>query len=431
ELSDQSLYDVCDEIRLGAMRSGAFDDVEALVLSPGVDPGQPVVHAVKDRSIPIFGELELVGNLDGRVAAITGTNGKSTVTSLLGRLIRSVGKTAFVGGNLGEPIATHILSGEKRDSMVLELSSYQLETAYRFRPDVAIVLNISPDHLSRYHDLASYARTKRRIIENMGPEDVAILNFDDPHVAAMSTATKAKILWFSTRGTPLPGPGASLIDGKFIPHKLSEFLTESSSGFLEESWGDIDLEESKLLGLHNRENAVAALLGAIAMGCGKTKDEIQTLCETCLDFPGLEHRLERVAEVNDILYINDSKATNDDAAKVALEAMTRPAVLLVGGMDKGTGYSAVTKASLKYARVVIAFGEARHVIESALTKHPRVFVRSTMEEAFDLAVEEARGGDVVLLAPACSSFDQYQNFKVRGDVFRSLVAELSTTTDKS
>jgi UDP-N-acetylmuramoylalanine--D-glutamate ligase len=395
---------------LGPMGPTTFKSVELLVVSPGADTQQPAVRALIDRDVPICGELEIVTPLPATVAAVTGTNGKSTTTALLGALVKAAGSRAFVGGNLGEPIAGWILSVEPADIAVIELSSFQLETAYRFRADVGVMLNITPDHFDRYPDVEAYAHTKERLLENMNARGVAVLNADDARVVQMAKLVRGRTLWFSTASKSLPGDGAYVDGDTLVPVGALESL------------GRFDLSHPRLFGRHNRENALAAMLAMYGLGLWRT-ETTAVLRRGYLEFQGLEHRLELVADKKDVRYINDSKATNDDAAAVALQAMDRPVILLAGGRDKGAGYGRLVQAAGK-VRLILTFGEAGPLIAAAFAAHPGLKRCKGMREAFELAVSLVQPGDVVLLAPACSSFDEFTDYKHRGKEFKRWVRAL-------
>ncbi|MBI5511898.1 MAG: UDP-N-acetylmuramoyl-L-alanine--D-glutamate ligase [Deltaproteobacteria bacterium] len=400
------------ELRIGPMGPSTFADVDLVVVSPGADPRQAAVAAARDRGVPICGELELVHPLPAKVAAITGTNGKSTTTALLGALVTASGAKTFVGGNLGEPIAGWVASGTPAAIAVIELSSFQLETAYRFRADVGVMLNVTPDHFDRYPDVDSYALTKRRLLENMDQDGVAVLSADDPRVVAMASVVRGRALWFSTTRQQLPGDGAYLRGDVLTP----------TAGLA--SLGQMDLAHPRLFGRHNRENALAALLAAYGLGVLRPETGAR-LSRAYQEFTGLEHRLELVADVGGVRYINDSKATNDDAAAVALMAMDRPVVLLAGGRDKGAGYRRLVQTAAGKVKAVIAFGEAQELLAAAFAPNLQVSRCAGMRSAFTAAVSLAVPGDVVLLAPACSSFDEFTDYKHRGREFKRLVHDLA------
>lgn len=411
-----ALATCCAELRLGtdATTSAALDGVRGVALSPGVDPRQELISTALARSLPVFGELELSGRFSAPVAAITGTNGKSTTTALTGALVQAVGARAFVGGNLGEPICEFVASGEAVDAVVLELSSFQLESAYRFAPRVAVILNLAPDHGERYDRHEDYVAAKRNLVRNLGASDFAVLNADDAATRAFADGLTAQVRWFSTRATSLPGQGAWL-----DPH--SDRVRASGACALLDGF---ELAHPRLLGRHNRENALAALLAVQGLGLVRA-ETLAALRAGYLAFAGLEHRLELAGEWGGVQYVNDSKATNDDAAAIGAGAMTRPTILLLGGVDKGGGYEAVKAASRAHVKTVIAYGAAREVIAQAFAGDPRLVVVATFGEALAAAVTRAKSGDTVLLSPACSSFDEFKNYKERGVRFKQTAARLA------
>lgn len=394
--------------------------LDALALSPGADPRQPLVMALRQSGVPVLGELELAGPLPCKVIGITGTNGKSTTTTLIGALLRGLGQKVFTGGNLGDPILAWLDRDEPTDVAVLELSSFQLETAYCFRPDVAVVLNVTPDHLDRYPDFEAYAFTKERIVSQLGRNQVAVLCADDARVTAMAKSTVGHVLWFSTQHTHLRGDSAW-----WDPQ-----ADQLQSGGVVECLRGFDLNHPRLLGQHNRQNALAALLAVFGLGFGQTEEERALLRKAYLAFDGLEHRLEIVREVNDVLFVNDSKATNDDAAAIgvtaAIASLKRPLILLAGGRDKGAGYRNLVRASQGHVKHVMAFGEARDPIAAAFSGCCEVTQCVSMNEALQEAVAHATPGDVVVLSPACSSFDAFNNFAERGRAFKAWVQALPT-----
>lgn len=397
------------QIQLGATDASTFANVEGLAISPGADSKQPAVQAVLDKGLPVFGELELCGSLPAKVAAVTGTNGKSTTTALLGTLVEGLGQRTFVGGNLGDPIVGWLDSGRVVDAAIVELSSYQLETAYHFRADVAVLLNLQPDHVERYASMHAYGLAKRRLIENQSADGIAVLNRDDAAVVDMAKHAGGRIWWFSTNDQPFDGDGAFLSGDQMVP-----------CGALQ-SFGPIDLYHERLFGRHNRENALAAILAT--WGLMGPQVQREDLLRAYRSFRGLEHRLEWVGESRGITFINDSKATNDQSAAVAVAALQKPIVLLVGGRDKHAGYSELLRNSKTKVRSVIAFGEARHVIAQAFAGHHDVHVCEKMQNGFEEATRLAQPGDVVLLSPACSSFDEFENYAHRGRVFKTLVRD--------
>lgn len=399
------------DLRLGPLTPQSLADLEALCISPGVDPRQEAVQGFLGAGKPVLGELELAGKLPVPVIAITGTNGKSTTTALCGALVQNRARRVFVGGNFGTPVVRWLDEGPPADVAVLELSSYQLETAYSFAPEVGVVLNVTPDHLDRYANLEAYAQAKETLVRAVPETGTVVLNADDPQVVRMATSARGRVLWFSCTRNTLPGDGAILEGGKLVGQgALSKF-------------GTLDLAHPRLLGLHNRENAMAALLAVHALGLAPTAQDLRA---GYLVFSGLEHRLEWVAERGGVTYINDSKATNDASAAIGLQAIDRPTLLLAGGKDKGGGYAQlVAAARRKQVRLVVAFGAAGKSIEQAC-KLAGLPVQRAPEllDACKTARGVAKPGDVVLLSPACSSFDEFRDYTHRGRAFKDWVGAL-------
>jgi len=407
DLNLPELSEAAITLRLGGLTSTSLAEAEALAVSPGVGPEHPVVVAAHQRSLPVFGELELAGKLPAQSIAVTGTNGKSTTTALAAQLCRAMGLETFAGGNLGDPIVAWLDRHESKDVAVVEVSSFQLETAYSFAPAAAVVLNITPDHIDRYPDLDAYALAKRRLVENLAPGGVAVLNHDDPRVAAMAQHTAGRVVWFSTQDKQLAGDGVSLRGDTLVPHGSFQGL------------GELDLGHPRLLGEHNRQNALAAMVAVHALL--PEQASAQALRRGYLEFEGLPHRLEVIAEVEGVRYINDSKATNDDAAAIALFALDAPVIMLLGGRGKGAGYKRVVEAAAGKVRLAVVFGEDAEQIDAALRGHVQVTRAASMAAALKEARKQSRPGDTVLLAPACASFDEFRNYRWRGDAFRRLV----------
>ncbi len=382
---------------VGMVRSDALSalgGISALFVSPGVALTHELVQEAMKRNLPVFGELEMIADCGVPCIAITGTNGKSTTTALVAALLQGVGFDARIGGNFGTPMVCVAQEPKPNTVLILELSSYQLETNTRFRPDVAVILNLTPDHLARHKTMEGYAAAKARILCAQTEHDVAILNGDDPLVLDMANETRAKIQTFSlkdvgaVREPPLP-------------------------------------EHPQLLGEHNRQNAMAAFLAVEALLLKLHHPiNMSDLHKFYLAFPGLEHRIEHVATVNGVRWINDSKATNDDAAAVGVRAVPGPLVLLLGGRDKGAGYAQVLAAGHGKLRHVIAFGEAAPLVMDACRGVCEATHVASLAAAVSAASTIAKSGDAVLLSPACSSFDEFKNFEERGHVFKSLVGAL-------
>jgi UDP-N-acetylmuramoylalanine--D-glutamate ligase len=354
------------------------------------------------RGIEILSEVELAYRfLRFPIIAITGTNGKSTTTTLVGQMLKANGARVFIGGNIGAPLIGFV--GGDWEWGVVEISSFQLEWIQEFRPRLAVLLNLTEDHLDRYPNFAAYCRTKERLFECQTPEDIAILNRDDPQVWAMRQRRHAKIISF----------GFSEIDqGVFA--RSEEIVWRGVAG--EERF---PLHHVKIQGVHNVENMMAAIAVAKAIGI-----PAQIIQQTLEEFPGLEHRLEFVREKDGVRYYNDSKGTNVGAVVKSLASFSVPVILLAGGVDKGGDYGVLREGVGKRVKRLVLFGAAKEIIAESLGMQTETVVVDDMETAVRDAYQHAHPGDVVLLSPACSSFDMFRNYAERGRVFKSLVQSL-------
>ena len=404
----------------GDVPSWLLDQLELVVLSPGVpSKGIPVRYAER-AGVEVIGEIELAGRfLRGRVVAITGTNGKTTTTTLIGELLRDAGLPVQVGGNIGTPLVSLVDTSHDDGWTIVEVSSYQLETIVGFHPTIAVVLNLMPDHMDRYESMTDYAAAKHRIFRNQTAGDVAVLNADDEIVSAWAANLRAHAVMFSVT--------RELDEGLFLRRDTQEIV---SRGQLRE--GDTDgrggkservlmrRDEMKLLGLHNVQNVLAAL--AAGLGCGASPDSMR---ETVKRFAPVEHRLERVAEIEGVTFYNDSKATNVDAALKALEAFAEApgrVVLILGGRGKHAPYAPLAPLIRAKARALVIIGEDADRIESELNTHAPATARAAdMRDAVRRAHRMAEAGDIVLLAPACASFDMFDSYEHRGRVFKEAV----------
>ena len=392
---------------LGGHRAETFLAADLIVLSPGV-PELPELVLARKAGVKITGELELGSWFSqGTLVAITGTNGKSTTTTLCGAILKAGGAPTFVGGNLGEPLceAVGTRAGEPGGMLVIEVSSFQLDTVEAFHPRVAVLLNVTPDHLDRYDSFEAYAASKARIFGAQGPSDFAVLNADDPLVMKCAEGIAAQKVTFST--------AHALDRGGWV---------EGDTLCLRLPGGDREhypLHTPALVGRHNRENALAALLAARLVGA--TPSEAR---RALLEFRALSHRMELVADAKGVAYYDDSKGTNVGAVTAALSGFPRPVVLIAGGKDKGGDYAPLAKAFAKVGRAAVLIGEAAPLIEAAFAKEmpPEQLVRAqTLAEAVTKAAALAQSGDAVVLSPACSSFDMFRDYAHRAEVFRLAV----------
>jgi UDP-N-acetylmuramoylalanine--D-glutamate ligase len=388
--------------RLGAWREEDFLSAEWVVLSPGVPLKKLPVKKLESLRIPVIGEMELASAfLTAPLIAITGTNGKSTTTTLVGEILKGWGWKVFVGGNLGVPLSEAV--GSPWDFIVVEASSFQLETIARFHPRIAALLNVTPDHLDRYPDLLSYQKAKWRIFENQSEGDHAVLNGDDP-LAVPPFLKGAPVLFSRTR---IPQRGVYLNDGEIVSNV----------------WGEaepiIRLDALRLKGAHNLENVMAAVAMTLLCGCSA-----ECIRQTLIQFKGLPHRMELVREVGGVKYLNDSKGTNVGAVMKSLEGLTAPVVLIAGGKDKEGDFTPLRELVQKKVKRLILLGEAQEKMARCFATHPAVERVDSMDRAVERAAASAEPGDIVLLSPGCASFDQFRDYQHRGDVFKQAVMRL-------
>lgn len=413
-------------MELGEHIPGTFTDANLVVISPGVAHTIEPLELARRSGAAVVGEVELASRfIREPVVAVTGTNGKTTTTRLVGEMLERSGKKVFVGGNIGCPLIDYVEQKNKADVIVAEISSFQLDTIETFRPRIGVLLNISADHLDRYPDLKAYARSKARLFENQQPEDVAILNGSDK-LTMESTAhiVSRKLVFTAADGVEPTGREAAVVSDEGIEFRLSTSFAglngcEVPSTVAGSCQTSIRTTQIGLFGRHNLENAAAATLAALAAG-GSWKGVRTALG----DFRGLAHRLEFVATVDDVRYYNDSKATNVDAVARALQCFDEPVILLMGGRNKGNEFQPLEAVIRQGVKHVVAFGEARQQIKAAFNGLVPISMAAAMDEAVENARRIAAPGDVVLLSPACASFDMYAGYAQRGDDFRSVVAKL-------
>ena len=406
-------------IELGPHRAASFQNADLIVISPGVSHTIAPIMQARDRGIPVIGEVELASRfIKEPIIAVTGTNGKTTTTELLGRMLKNSGLKVFVGGNIGNPLIEYVARGEPAQIVVAEISSFQLDTTAAFRPRLCVLLNITADHLDRYPNFEAYADSKIRIFKNQRAEDVAVLNGADPLVRAKTKQIKSQRLFFPALEANEQG---AILNGKKIILNLKKLKGIQPKIRNERS---LDISKIGLLGRHNFENAAAASLAAIAVGA--KLEGIQTALG---QFKGLAHRLEHVATIKAVQYFNDSKATNVDGVAKALACFSKPVLLIMGGRYTGSDFKALERLIRKHVKDLIVMGEAAEPIRSALGQLKPTTVAHSMEDAVSTAYQHAEPEDVVLLSPGCSSFDWYTNYAERGDDFRRVVAAIKKKAD--
>lgn len=393
------------QFELGAHTIQTFITADAIILSPGIpDTIEPLV-AAKEAGVPVLAEIELAYRfLKGTLIGITGTNGKSTTTKLAGAMLAQGNKRAFVCGNIGTPLIEFCKNSRDEDFYVAEISSFQLETIHQFKPHVAALINLAEDHLDRYPSVAPYFEAKMRIFENQSAGDFAVLNYDDPYLREHASNIRANHFWFSRK--ELPPSGIYARDG----------MIRVVSGM-----PVLNFELGALKGVHNLENSLCA--ASIALLCGVLPKQIQKAAES---FEALPHRMELVGDVSGVRYYDDSKATNVDAVVKSLESFPGNIFLIMGGKDKGCDYRALRELVAERVRSLILIGEAAGKIATELGDVRSPVFCGSLQDAVRAAATEARPGDVVLLSPACSSFDMFTDYAERGNVFRKAVMELGS-----
>ena len=395
-------------IDVGPHRPELLAGAHLIVLSPGVSPDQPVIAAARRGGVPVIGELELASRwLSGRVVAITGTKGKSTTSTLTARILQEAGFDAPAGGNIGTALSTQVSRSTPASIHVVEVSSFQLETADTFHPWIAVLLNVSADHLDRHGSFEAYSAAKARVFANQTAEDWAVINADDPATLALARAGRARRLDFA------------------LEHGLDDGITTKGGAIVRRIGGQITpllpLTSVRLPGKHLLADVLAAV--SVASVVGVPPKVMQAAIE---DFSGLEHALERVATVGDVQFVNDSKATNIAAARRALESFDGGIVVILGGRFKGGRFEDLRDVVRERAAGVVAIGEAAPLIHTALDDVVPVRDAASMDDAVRRAVALVRPGGVVLLAPACASFDMFKDYADRGRAFKAAVAKMQT-----
>ncbi|TDI15921.1 MAG: UDP-N-acetylmuramoyl-L-alanine--D-glutamate ligase [Acidobacteria bacterium] len=395
-------------LSLGGHRIKDFLDADFIVLSPGVPSNLPELLKASERNIPIYSEVELAYRfLKGRIIGVTGSNGKTTTATLIGELFKRARRDCVVAGNIGSPLIQWIetSAASTQPTFVVELSSFQLENIQEFKCDIALILNVSPDHQDRYDQFEDYLQAKEQIFLNQTDEDYAVINADNPFTVKMASRRPARVLLYSRM--------QNLKEGVFV-----------RDGSIQVIWGGqedslIPVDEIRLRGKHNLENLLAATAAGYLSGLDR-----EVMIETFRSFAGVEHRLEWVRELSGVTFYNDSKATNMDSAAQALQAFTEPLIVIMGGKDKGADFGVLRPWVSDRVRLLILLGTAADKISDSLGAHVATVRAQDMEQAVELAFEKASSGDVVLLSPGCASFDMFDDFEHRGRVFKESVNAL-------
>lgn len=408
-------------LELGGHRSETFKKADLIVLSPGVSHTIKPVCQARDQGIPVMGEIELASRyIRQPVVAVTGTNGKTTTTELLGDMLKRSGLNVFVGGNIGNPIIDYAGGKQEADVIVAEISSFQLDTIETFKPQVGVLLNITADHLDRYPDFKAYAASKIRLFENQQADDIAVLNGSDPLVRSLTERIKSQKLYYNSLNNHEEG---ALYNEKRITFRLKDSSRPGIQFRIPHSEfripASLDLSNFKLTGRHNLENACAAGLAALAAG-----GQPQAIQGTLNQYRGSAHRLEYVATIDDVDFYNDSKATNVNAVMRAVECFSQRVVLIMGGLDKGGNFRELREVVPRHVKKLFVMGQATDLIRSALEDTVSTATVTSMKDAAQQAYQTGSPGDVVLLSPGCASFDMYDNYAQRGNDFKESVAKL-------
>lgn len=396
------------EIVLGKLDEKAVSECEFMVISPGIPVDAPFVLKVKDLGLSVWSEIELAYFFEkGTVCAITGTNGKTTTTTLVGEILKAYNERTFVVGNIGTPYTSIADKTGESTLTVAEISSFQLETIIKFRPHVSAILNITPDHLNRHYTFENYAQCKLDITKNQTKEDYAVINMDDPETAKLADCIPARVIKFSRMKTL--DEGVYVKDGNIVVSDGKEIKKV------------LALKDIKLLGTHNTENVLAAAAMTYYMGV-----PVHIIEKVCTEFMGVEHRIEYVDTINNVAYYNDSKGTNPDAAIKAIQAMTTPTLLIGGGYDKESSYDEWIESFEGKVKYLVLLGQTAEKIEACAKKHgfENTVIVKDLEEAVNFCHKHAKSGDTVLLSPACASWGMFENYEQRGDMFKNYVRAL-------
>ena len=396
------------QIIIGKLDDNIVENTDLLVISPGVPIDSELVFKFKECNVPVWGEIELAFNFDkGRVVAITGTNGKTTTTALVGEIVKAYEAQTFVVGNIGNPYTKEVLRTSEKSYTVAEISSFQLESVHKFHPVVSAILNITPDHLNRHHTMECYAHTKEMISYNQNRKDVCVLNYDDEILREFGKQCSAEVVWFGRINKPDIG---AFMDGEMI--KYTDGMTQTDI---------LNVKDMNLIGTHNYENVMAAICITKALGI---PDE--TIVSVIKGFKAVEHRIEYVATKNGVMYYNDSKGTNPEAAVKAIEAMSRPTILIGGGYDKGSEFDLYVKAFKGRVKKLVLLGQTSDKIADTAAKYgfTDIIKADSLKEVVDICAKEAQPGDAVLLSPACASWGMFDNYEQRGRMFKEYVNAL-------
>lgn len=393
------------DVILGELQKNVIEKIDLMVLSPGIAIDAPFVNQVREAGVPIWGEIELAYVVaKGKLAAITGTNGKTTTTALVGEILSANFSHVDVVGNIGNPYTTTAFDTDENSVTVAEISSFQLETIHTFKPDVSAVLNITPDHLNRHYTMECYTNVKMSISKNQEKEQPIILNYEDEILRNYAPKLQNKIIWFSSK--------RKLEQGIFLDGKNIIYKDDSKSKII------TTIDDTTLVGIHNIENIMAAIGITIHMGV-----PVQVIREAIRKFKAVPHRIEYVDTIDDVIYYNDSKGTNTDASIKAIQAMIRPTILIAGGYDKKVSFDDWAKEFGDKIKCLVLLGQTANQIADTVRKYnfENIIFTNSLEEAVEVCRKTAVPGDAVLLSPACASWGMFDNYEQRGDLFKELV----------
>jgi len=402
------------DLELGKHVLKTFCEQDFIVVSPGVRLDIKPLQQAEKMKVPILSEVELAAQfISEPIIAVTGTNGKTTTSTMIAEMIQASGKTVFLGGNIGIPLSEYAIRREKCDWVVAEISSFQLDTTFTFKPHIAVFLNIAPDHLDRYSNYEDYIKSKMKLKDNMTEEDYVVLNMRDQKLMSLLNGVKPKCLYF-TSDSPKNMP----------PHLAEKFqgvyLEPATTVHLKcPRWKEhaFPVKESLLRGLHNKENMMAATLAAKLAGVSN-----EAIQKVLVGFKPLPHRMEYVARKNQVTFYNDSKGTNIHSLLRSLESFDEPVILIAGGRDKGEDYTMLGNSIRRHVKNLILVGEAKEKINRAIGDFSETFLVGTFEEAVYLAYQKSRSGDVILLSPGCASQDMFKNYEERGDYYKRIIS---------
>ncbi len=396
------------ELITGILSEDIIPTIDLLILSPGIAADHPDILKIKANHIPVWGEIELAYSFTkGKIIGITGTNGKTTTTTLVGEIMKSYFEEVYVVGNIGKAYSDAALDTTDKAVTVIELSSFQLETIHEFKPDVSVILNITPDHLDRHYTMDNYIAMKERITRNQTKSELCILNYEDEILRAMADRLGTRILFFSS--------SRKLNDGMYLD---GEEIVYSENGNRQMV---CNINELRILGKHNYENVMAAVGIAVAMGI-----PMEYIRKTLLKFKAVEHRIEFVETINGVTYYNDSKGTNPDASIRAVQAMRCPTILIGGGYDKKLPFDELIEAFEGKVKCLVLLGQTKEQFAETARRHgfTNIIMTDSLKEAVSVSSKEAVPGDVVLLSPACASWGMFDNYEQRGNLFKEYVREM-------